>query len=434
VLFNESQQSNEAAFLSQIQVDRTVSSTLFTVFRNSSMGYQRMYVDALRNIGRMMKKGYKEQSIEYMRKQMIRDGLTEEQAESAASKIYERSFTKNAVQALTFGFLVQFAWNLGPYAVYLLMGDDDDEKKGMLTDAAVRALVGGPVEGLTAGPLVSGLLGNVAMGEDLSEVSGIQLPALSDLETLKTLWDTERYRAINDLFNLAVQSAVGVNPQTFTDVIVSVVDACNGDLETAKEVMFSLMRILQVPQSQIEKLYMDEIDFKVDEGLDMTIEKFAKRYADYKMMRNAPLTKGLYSDEEEQAREEKYIKNFLKKAEEAKRTRGNEMAKEFYAFYDTEYKEMTETLRDIKSDISDAALNEELESLDLSRAELDALVESEEFGKYASLLPHIKAYEAYRRIMKAVNRPEAKREYEKQMLDARDRLVEELRKIRSENE
>ena len=380
VLFNESQQSNEAAFLSQMQVDRTWWTSLLTVFRNSSMGYQRMYVDSLRNLGRMMKKGYKEESIEYMKKQMVRDGLTEEQAQRAAEKIYRRSFTKNATQAFTFGFLVQFAWNLGPVAVYLLMGDDDDEKWAMLKDAAVRGVVGGPVEGLAAGQLASSLIGNAVMGEKISETDGIQLPAISDLETLKTLWDTERYRALNDLFNIVVQSGIGVNPQTFTDVITAVVDACNGDMETSKEVMFAVMRILQVPQSQIGNLYMDEIDLTADEAYDMTVQEFAERYAKYKMMRNAPLTKGLYPEEDAKAREEKYIMRFLQDMREKRKARGSEEAQLWLEYIDTEFKEMGETLRDLKKAVEKA----EEGSAEQKAAEdaLEAAYESPEYEKY----------------------------------------------------
>ena len=354
VLFNESQQSNESAFLSQIQVDRTVASVVFTVFRNSSMGYQRMYVDAIRNIGRMMKPGYKGESVEYMTKQMVRDGLTPEQAERAANRIYNRSFAKNAMQALTFGFIVQLAWNLGPYLPYIFGGDDDEKKEEMVKDAIVRALVGGPVEGLASGNIISNAGGNLAMGESLSKVSGAQLPLASDIENTFRLFGNDNVRAYNDLFNLAVQSFVGVNPQTISDIVVAVVDACNGDLETSTEAMLCMMRILQVPQSQIENFYIDEIDFKADEAYDMTVKEFAERYAKYKVMRNAPIGKALnlYTDEKEKELEEKQIKTFTQKAKEERKRRGSEEAKAWYQYVEgSEYKEMDQTLKDIREQI-----------------------------------------------------------------------------------
>lgn len=426
VLFNESQQSNEAAFLSSAQVDRTVASILVTVFRNSSMGYQRMYVDALRNIKHMLKKGYKAESIEFMTKQMVRDGLTEAQATRAAERIYNRSLAKNAVRVATFGFLVQFAWNLGPYMAYLLMGDDDDEKKDMITDAAVRGFVGGPVEGLAAGQALSSVIGDAVRGEKVEDPT-LKLPATSDMETIFNQLDKDPVRAINDIFNLVIQSGIGVNPQTISDAVVAIVDACNGDMETSKEVAFALMRILQTPQSQIEKLYMEEIDFTAEEALDMSIKEFAERYAKYKVTRNAPLSKWMYSDDKEKELENKYIKNFTKKAEELQRSLGTEEAKEFFEYYDNDYADIEGTIRDLAKQIRNAAADEDLTEEQKAEQELDKFLESEEFKKYERIAAHIKAYEAYKKALKDA-KPEDREEFATEMLKERNAAVDMLRK------
>lgn len=425
VLFNESQQSNEAAFLSTAQVDRTVASIVVSVFRNSSMGYQRMYVDGLRNIKHMLKKGYKEESLEFMTKQMIRDGLTEEQAARAAERIYNRSLAKNAVRVATFGFLVQFAWNLGPYMAYLLMGDDDEEKKDMLVDAAVRGFVGGPVEGLAAGQAISPILGDIVMGETV-ENPKLQLPAMSDVEQIFNLIGKDPVRAVNEIFNLVLQSGVGVNPQTISDAVVAIVDACNGDLETSKEVALAMMRILQTPQSQIERLYMENIDFTAEEALDMSIKEFAERYAKYKVMRSAPLTGWAYSDEREKELEDKYIKTFTKKAEELQRSLGTEEAKQFFEYYDNEYEETSETLSDLKKQIKSAAIEEDQKAENAANKQIDDFLESDEFKKYEQLLPHIKAYEAYKKALKTA-KPEERDEFAKEMIKERNAAVELLK-------
>ena len=423
VSFNESQQSNEAAFLSQVQVDRTVASVTFTLFRNSSMGYGRQYVDALRNISHMMKKGYKEESIEYMRKQMVRDGLTDEQALAAAERIYNRSFTRNALKALIFGFVVQFAWNLGPSLVYTLLGDDDDEKKKAATDAAVRALVGGPVEGMAGGQVLSNILGNLAMGESLSKVSGAQLPIISDLENIVNLWENDQLRAVNEVFNLIVASGIGVNPQTFTDIAVAIIDAANGDLKTSTEITLALLRMLQVPQSQIEKLYMDEIDMKADEAFDLTVQEFAERYAKYKKMRNAGIFTSAYSDEESKKREDKVISQFTTKADEARRTRGSELAKQFFEYYDSEYEEVEKTIADLKRDARDAAINQRMEEAEQISQMLGEYVQGDQYGKYAKVASAIKKYEAYKKLMKAIDDIDAKEEYAKEMVKAMEEMV-----------
>lgn len=421
VLFNESQQSNESAFLSAAQVDRTVASILITVFRNSSMGYQRMYVDGIRNLKHMLKRGYREQSIEFMKKQMVRDGLEEDKAARAAERIYNRSFAKNAARVATFGFLVQFAWNLGPYMAYLLMGDDDEEKKDMITDAAVRGVVGGPVEGLAAGQVISTILGDVVTGEDISEPT-LELPATSDLENAFNQLKSDPVRAVNDMFNLLVQSGIGVNPQTITDAIVAIVDACNGDMETSKEVAFALMRILQTPQSQIDKLYKEEIGFAEDEGLDLRIHEFAERYAKYKVTRNAPLAKWLYSDEREKELEDRFIKRFLNDAEDLKRSQGSEEAKTFYEYYDVEYKKIPQTLRDLRKQAKENPYRSESLSKEANR-----ILETDEFKLYEEVLPHIKMYEHHKKQMKEAPDGFTRAEEEIKMREEMEAVVEILR-------
>lgn len=435
ILFNESQQSNEGAFLSAVQVDRTAGAVSLSVFRNSSMGYQRMYVDAIRNLGNSMRKGYKEESIEFMKKQMIRDGLTEEQATRAAERIFNRSFVKSATRIATFGFLVQFAWNLGaaaPYILYQLCklafggGDDDEELVEPIKDAAVRALVGAPIEGLTGGSVLSNIIGNVARGEKISNVNTNLLPVVSDIEKTLKMLDNDWVAASNEMLNILVQAGIGVNPQTFTDIVVAVVDACNGDLETSKEAMLCMMRVLQVPQSQIEKVYIDEIGFTADKGLDMRIEEFAKRYAEYKVNRGAPMTGWLYSDETEKKREDAYIKKFLKTAEEAKRTKGNEEAKDYFEYLDGTYKEIDTTLKTLRKNAKEAYQEGEDELAKDYVHQLNEYLHSPEFVENAGLYQKTKATEKTRKAIKDV-KPKLRDKVEDAYLKQRNKVVEELR-------
>ena len=319
ILYNETQQSNENAFLSTVQVDRTWFSTAISVFRNSSMGYQRQLHDAVRNLGKLLKPGYKDESIAFMTKQYMRDGLTEEQAKAAANKQYDRIFTRNAVRVGTFGFLVQFAWNLGGSIAYLLFGDDDKEKEIMLQEAFRHALIGGPLEGLAGGNVMSEALNMVAKGENLRNYDPTLVPVLSDMKRIYSMFGYDKVAAANELVNLAVQATIGTNPQTITDAVVAVVDACDGDLGTAKEAMLLIMRVLQVPQSQIDKIYIDELGVTAGAARRMSYGQMAKRYADYKIMRDAPLTGWAYSDEERKKKVKSKEATFKKKVNERKK-------------------------------------------------------------------------------------------------------------------
>jgi len=309
ILYNETQQSSEGAFTAAVQVERTAQATAFTVFRNSSMGYQRQLHDALRNLGKHFKKGYREESIEFMTKQMVRDGLDEEQAREAATRRYNRSYTRDAVRVATFGFLVQFAWNLGSNFLYVLFGDDDDERKKMLKNDALHALYGGWAEGLAGGNIISEFL-NMKYVEK-SNLYGYNpelMPIVSDIKRLVQMWDSKPVAAYNELFNLGTQALSGVNPQTLTDAIVAVVDACNGDLDTSKEAMLLIMRIINAPQSQVDNFIIDELGIGMDEAKKLPYDEIARRYARYKVNREAPITGPiLYSDEERKAMEDKKI-------------------------------------------------------------------------------------------------------------------------------
>ena len=321
MLYNETQQSNEGAFLSPVQLDRTVGATMFTVFRNSSMGYQRQLHDAIRNLVKMMKPGYKAESIAFTTKQLIREGLTEEQAEDAAKNRYEGAIGKNAVRVATFGFLVQFTWNLGSSIVYLLFGDDDDEKKEMLGEAYRHAMFGS-IEGLVGGSIMSEALNMIAKGESLRNYDPTLLPLASDIKKLISMYSYDKVAAANELLNIASQAITGVNLQTLTDTAVAVVDACNGNMETSKEAMLLIMRVLQVPQSQLDKIYIDELGTDAAGARKMSYSEMAKRYAEYKINREAPLTGWAYSDEERKKKiksKEKTFKNKVKERKELKK-------------------------------------------------------------------------------------------------------------------
>ena len=317
ILYNETQQSSEAAFMSSMQSGRSTLEKMFTVFRNSSMGYQRQVHDALRNYKHRLTPGYKKDSIEYMTKQLIREGLTEGQAMKAAKGLFARQGVKDMARLMIFGYGLQFFWNLAPYLPYLLFGDDDDKKKEMLVDAAEKGVFGS-LEGLTGGNLMSEAGNLLVFGEGLNNWDPSLLPLVSDFTNLYQEFGKDNVRAMNDLLNLGIQMGIGVNPQTLEDAVVAIIDACNGDLGTAKEAMLLGLRIINAPQTSLDQLYLDEIDMNALEAKDLTIPELAERYVKYKKAKGAGAMAPLYSldpalDEKITA---KYLSSFENKAKE----------------------------------------------------------------------------------------------------------------------
>ena len=325
--YNETQQSSEGAFVSAMQLDRTMAATALTVFGNARMAYTRRFARALENMKKMARKGFMEENMEYAKKQMVRDGLTEEQAEEAAKRSYRRAWTKMASDLAIFGWVLQFAWNLSSYLPYLLFGDDDDMKDEMLKDAALHAVAGG-VEGLSGGSIMSEYYNTMRKRKEYEEKygkapagqsSGINfttLPIMSDIKTTLQHFDQDDVRGINDIVNLVIQAGVGVNPQTITDAVVAIVDAANGDMETGKEIGMLLMRLAQVPQSQVDNIYIDELGMTAKDAKNMDVDAMAKRYARYKNRRDTFFTGWMYDEGEREKAEERYAKRFDKKIQE----------------------------------------------------------------------------------------------------------------------
>lgn len=312
VLYNETQQSSEGAFLSTMQVDRSWLSVMFTVFRNSSMAYQRQLHDALRNLKRdLFKKGNREKSIEFMAKQMVREGIGEEQAMINARERYKRQMGKDALRVATFGFIVELAWNLGGMLPYLLFGDDDDKKGEMLDDVWARSMFGWG-EGLTGGDVFSQAGQMLVQGEGNPEYLKKEMPITSDAYNILSKVKGGKWgEVVNDVVNLAVQIGVGVNPQSITDAVLAMTDICGGDLALTHEALIAVARVLQVPQSQIENLYFDEFGMNGKEVSNYTAEELVERYAEYRVRRGYVLTPFGFGEEKEE-----------KKANERKRGKG----------------------------------------------------------------------------------------------------------------
>lgn len=347
--YNLTQQSSEGAFVSRIQKDRTVAANMLSVFRNSSMAYTRQWVDAARNLKHRMQPGYKEDSIKFMTKQLEEQfNLDEAQAKKAAEAEYARAGRRDVARLLNMMFGVTMAWNLGASLPYLLIGDDNETKKEMLTDALLRGLVAGPTEGFAAGNLWSELMSRSLASEETRNTirkegwgAGVDsalkqggdyeinpLPLMADLQGMIKKMGYDKFAAAQDVFNIAAQSAVGVNPQTFTDMWNAIMDyaapgwdghSYNPDDENfkrPKELALFMMRLLNAPTSSWRNKYIDELGMNAEDAKKLPYEEMAKRYAHYKHWKDAPIMGWLRGEEGRATKIEKLQKQFDKAVEE----------------------------------------------------------------------------------------------------------------------
>lgn len=351
ILFNQTQQSSESAFLSTMQVDRSWLSVLFTVFRNSPMSYTRQLYDALRNLKHRFEPGYQSMSEEYMAKQMRRDGIDPDKADQNAKNEYRRSLMRDIVRVCVFGYLLQFAWNLIAYLPYLLLGDDKDEKSDMWHDIFSHTMFGS-IEGLTGGDVMSAVGNGFAKGEGLNLFSASKdMPLSSDLQNIVNKWNKDKVAAMNDVTNLMVQSGIGVNPQSLTDAVVAIMDYCGDDANTSRECALLIARIFNCPQSQTDKIYFDELGATAAEAQGMTPAEIAERYARYKMHRGAPLTGWAYTDKARDSVMTAQQNRVLTKAKEKLNSRmETEETKQLLSDYDAVAKQETALSKIKKTD------------------------------------------------------------------------------------
>lgn len=350
ILFNQTQQSSESAFLSTMQTDRSWLSVLFTIFRNSSMSYTRQLYDAIRNIKHRFEPSYEAMSKEYMAKQMRRDGIDPDKADSNANSEYRRSLLRDIARIGVFGYILQFAWNLNAYLPYLIAGDDKDEKSKMWDDVFNHTMFGS-IEGLTGGDVMSSA-GQMALnGEANWSYLVKDMPLASDLSTILQKMPKDKVAAMNDVVNLLVQSGVGVNPQSLTDAVVAIMDYCGDDAQTSRECALLIARILNCPQSQTDKIYFDELGATAAEASKMTPAEIAERYAEYKIHRNAPLTGWAYSEEARDSVKTAQQNRVLTQAKEKLNSRvQTEETKQLLSTYDEVAKQQTELSKLKKTD------------------------------------------------------------------------------------
>ena len=422
ILYNQTQQSSEGAFLSALQVDRSWYSVLFTVFRNSSMSYTRQLYAALRNTGRRIAGGAKFKGISeaFMAKQMERDGIDPEKASKNAKAEYRKSWINDFVRAGVFGYVLQLAWNCGPYALYMLFGDDEKKGKEMWHDIWTHTAFGS-VEGLTGGDVWSAglqsLWNHFVNGEDFNANSvNKDMPLTSDLLNVVKKVGSDNYGAVNDVLNLLVQAGFGVNPQTLTDAAVAIYDYCGSDVETTKECALLVMRVMNCPQSQMDNIYFDEIDATGEEAKAMSVEEIAERYARYKALRSAPL-RALSSDALKAA-EKKPRERVLTEAKEQLDGRlMTEEAQRYLDEYEATKKKVTETRA--LADTDPKAFMQQM----------PALARSGEFRRYRRVGLYKREVDKLTKKLLRTSDPAERRALFGKMLDARDKMLKQVREM-----
>lgn len=319
---NETQQSSQGMFTSVVQKDRTALSRMATIYRNASMGYERKFVQGMDSVRKaMFTKGWSEEAVRVTKDMLMREGLSEDKAERAAKKMVRKELWRGLADMAMFGSIAPFTWALGSqFLPSLLSGsDDDDDKLNSFKQAAVHAL-SGTIEGLaggaTFGDLADFLYQYIGEKKKFSDMrfSGSLLG--DAYEGIFKKIDGKPYEAFYDLANMLLSMGVGVNPKTFVDMYVAALDTFDGDIPSAREFLLFANRLANVPQSALDKTYIEELMIDGRNVNGLSAEEMAQRYATYKRRRGAGYMNLFTDAEEDAAVEKKYIDKFNKLLQE----------------------------------------------------------------------------------------------------------------------
>lgn len=211
--FNTTQQSSEGLYLAPMQVDRSVVATTlstfmnapYAMFRNTMIGVKEIFKDAKKELAEIERLEFK-RAMDVAKKQVeaqvaaavARGEYGEEDAkkrrnelfDSAKAKImplvkdraynkYVKAQTKAVVMVFLNGYAGQVAFNLMGKLAEFMFGDDDEEKKKLLYDIAVKSAWEAPVSMMPLGGYVTSMVNGYsasffpAMDELSKEISTI---------------------------------------------------------------------------------------------------------------------------------------------------------------------------------------------------------------------------------------------------------------------
>lgn len=367
ISFNLSQQSSLAPFISPIQAAGTWWSTGMTVFRNSSMAYTRKTVQAVRNLYNLHERG----QMEFEIKKGMREGLKEEGARRQAKDKRNRIIVKSLMDIVNYGFVLPLLWQtLGAEGYYLAFGEDERQKEEILKNAALRAMYG-PLEGMILGGQLPDMLHNfISKGEQAKLRNLSPMPFAQEAsEAIDLLTSKNPWRGVHEFINLTGQSIAGVNPQLISDVAVAGMDFIAADDVASWREWGSLsMRVLATPQSQQDRIYLDQLGLWSDEARKEPPAKLARRWAHYKATRSNITGALAMSAEKWAEEEEKQRKRFNKMAKELLEGADKSGYREKFEAYNDEYMRIDAEYKDLMSkrkrgDVDRSAIYDRLREL-----------------------------------------------------------------------
>lgn len=275
IAFNETQQSSQGAFMSEIQSRHSVGSTMLTTYRNSPMSYQRVMFDATRNLRRQITN--RKEMIDQRTNMWIDEGIDAVQARKNAKRDYLRGFCQNIGQMAAV-FTMNMAWYMSPVLAYQIFGKDDDKKREMRRNAFWLALTDDFVQGIPGfGPAFNSMVGNVlkkggtmknvfqsAMEGDWDAFNGMTDNVFPQMLLFEEVGDSFDNMFSGEIVKMAIGASnhlgsigFGTSPKVVGNIVNGVINACKYDMDASKKWLFGIMAMMSHPKDAQEQLFVD---------------------------------------------------------------------------------------------------------------------------------------------------------------------------------
>jgi hypothetical protein len=298
VAYNETQQSAESLFMSAMQNDKTFLATTSSLFNNQNFAMGRKLMTAARNVHRITTRG--KQMVEFRRRQLISEGVSEENAEKFAARDVRHSLYKSLAQISMYGYGLQALWRIGNNWIYLLFGGDDDEKDKMLSTSLWGAAIA-PIRGFVGGASAEELLDQFLTAANRRRGGSIfaELPMVQDTKALidgvaQAFKDEDLGLGLWKIANFA-SNTVGVDLTTISNIAAGLEDLVrtNKDL-TWQQVALDFSLIINAPNSQTKKL-AEELKTGDVDAFIKEYNAFKSKYGPtYRLKDEEPVRGGYY--------------------------------------------------------------------------------------------------------------------------------------------
>ncbi|MBO7645885.1 MAG: hypothetical protein J6S52_02620, partial [Prevotella sp.] len=146
IYYNATQQSNHSAFMSPMQLSRSMINRAFSVYQNASIGYARKAVSAGQNVYKIARNFSKLQN-EYARRYMAEDAnMDRDEAMDKAHEYLTHKLTHNILNAFHYGYTMNWLWDLGSKGLLGLWWwssqRDEDKEKELRKEAGLEDNIG----------------------------------------------------------------------------------------------------------------------------------------------------------------------------------------------------------------------------------------------------------------------------------------------------